>query len=225
MFFSRMTLVKDGLRGDAAADLPLHDPYETHRWLWGLFADRADRKRDFLYRIHDENTPVVHAVSARPPSTPGPVWKLETKPYAPKIAEGDRLAFDLRANPVVARAGEGRSKRHDVVMDAKRSWKAAHGEAARGVELQDLIHESASGWLARKGQQGGFLVQPSGVRVDGYRVLEFAKGDQAHPIRMGAVDYSGALEVTDAAAFSETLMSGIGPGKGFGFGLLLVRRT
>ena len=47
--------------------------------------------------------------------------RFADKPYAPRLAVGDRLAFRLRANPTIARKEEGKknSPRHDVVMDAQ----------------------------------------------------------------------------------------------------------
>ena len=45
---------------------------------------------------------------------------------------------------------------------------------------------------------------------------------RVHSISCRAVLFDGLLEVTDADAFRNTLAAGVGPGKGFGFGLLSV---
>jgi CRISPR-associated protein Cas6/Cse3/CasE subtype I-E len=42
------------------------------------------------------------------------------------------------------------------------------------------------------------------------------------PQRLGAVRFDGILQVTNAELFLQTLRAGIGPAKGFGFGLLSV---
>ena len=42
------------------------------------------------------------------------------------------------------------------------------------------------------------------------------------PLRFGAVLFNGRLEVTDAERFQQTLATGIGSGKAFGFGLLSI---
>src|SRR4051812_41514914 len=91
-------------------------PYELHQVLWKGFADlpRGTRENRFLYR-HDERDD-VHSVlvqSATPPD-----WRFiddgaegstaQVKTYDPAgIAEGTRLRFLIRANPVVRRLGYG----------------------------------------------------------------------------------------------------------------------
>ena len=83
-------------------------------------------------------------------------------------------------------------------------------------------------WLARKGEAGGFQprdvdVVDEGVVV-GYRPLDRSRpGDGlVQAVRLRAVAFSGSLVVTDAARLAETLRGGVGSGKGFGFGLLLL---
>jgi CRISP-associated protein Cas1 len=62
-------------------------------------------------------------LSSRPPVNVESLFDLDSQPFSPVLAPGDRLGFTLRANPVVARAtvpGQ-RGKRHDVVMDVLKS--------------------------------------------------------------------------------------------------------
>lgn len=127
MYFSRIRIRPD------VRDLHLlirGNGYGAHQLLWKLFPDSD--KRSFLFReeiareqipFHKgaRGEPVFYMVSAEKPVDDHPIFAVECKPYAPRLAEGERLAFRLRANPTVARKAEGRknSVRHDVVMDAQ----------------------------------------------------------------------------------------------------------
>ncbi len=105
--------------------------YGLHRLFWGLFSggQNDQQKRDFLFReeIASEQLqnpgrrkadPVYYVVSKQAPQTDNPLFNVETKRYQPKLTIGDQLSFKLRVNAVVTRD----KKRHDIVMDAQRSW-------------------------------------------------------------------------------------------------------
>jgi CRISPR system Cascade subunit CasE len=106
-------------------------PAAAHRLVWSLFADGPDRRRDFLWR--EEAAGRFMTLSNRPPVNVGGLFDLDSQPFAPILAPGDRLGFTLRANPVVARAiapGQ-RGKRHDVVMDVLRGIEPGQRTEAR----------------------------------------------------------------------------------------------
>src|SRR5262249_47532722 len=97
----------------------------AHRILWLLFQNDPNARRDFLWR--DEGRGRFLILSKRRPSDPLGVFDIETKPFDPVLTSGDRLAFALRANPVIAtkqaatpRADRARvrSRRVDVVLHA-----------------------------------------------------------------------------------------------------------
>jgi CRISPR system Cascade subunit CasE len=196
-----------------------------HRLVWELFADRPDRRRDFLYRVETgrgERTPVVYTVSARPPEGDNGLWEIATKPYRPQVAKGERLIFSLRANPVVSRRDEkGRQHRHDVVMDAK--WRLRR-EGKPIPPLAQLVREAAGRWLQERAAKAGFRVEEEHLWADGYRQHRWMRhGRQV--VSISTVDFNGILEVRDPEVFRRTLFKGIGPAKGFGNGLLMVRRV
>src|ERR1700722_12238716 len=111
-------------------------------------------------------------LSSRPPVNVENLFDLDSKPFAPVLAPGDRLGFTLRANPVVARAtapGQ-RGKRHDVVMDVLKSVEPGQRAEAR----PDAVLSAGRGWLARQGAMHGF--EPQGlIAVDGYDRLVIAR--------------------------------------------------
>jgi CRISPR system Cascade subunit CasE len=147
------------------------------------------------------------------------LWSIQSKPYAPKLAVGDRLHFKLRVNPVVTRNG----KRHDVVMDAKQrlGWKEL-----RPIErpaLNAIADDAGKAWLAKRAEKHGFALAPASFLADGYRTHQVRRRRYA-PISFSTLDFTGALTVANVEKFLSTLYEGIGPAKGFGCGLLLIKR-
>jgi CRISPR system Cascade subunit CasE len=207
----------------------------AHRLLWTLFADAPERRRDFLWR--EEGRGGIRPgrasfliLSARPPEDRHGLFTLESKPFAPALAPGDRLAFALRANPVVTRPdpGSGRPRRHDVVMD--RLHALPEGSRADSRLAATLVAGRA--WLEAQGERAGFrLVADSGpdeprprLRVDGYDQILMARGRGQRPIRFSVLDLEGEIEVEAPDLFLSALGQGFGKAKAFGCGLMLIRR-
>ncbi|MEX2445558.1 MAG: type I-E CRISPR-associated protein Cas6/Cse3/CasE [Alkalispirochaeta sp.] len=84
-------------------------------------------------------------------------------------------------------------------------------------------------WLERKGERVGFrLIEPKRTLVtEGYMRHTFQKARKrgSRPVTFSSIDFHGVLEVTERGAFSRALTDGIGSAKGFGCGLLLVKRV
>ena len=120
-----------------------HDIYDAHQAVWRLFGDGPERKRDFLFRELDALTYL--ALSAREPVDRDGIWDMAIKPYAPKLAAGDRLYVSLRANAVVKRQGtDGKQDRFDVVQDARKRYEK-RGEMP--PPRASLAQECGSKWL------------------------------------------------------------------------------
>jgi CRISPR system Cascade subunit CasE len=130
-----------------------------------------------------------------------------------------RLGFLLRANPVRTRDG----KRHDVIMEEKSRLRARSVPRAEWPREAELVQEAGAAWLAARAEKAGFRIHA--VRADGYRQHNFSKQADGHRVRFSTVDFTGLLEIIDAACFfRETLCRGIGHAKGFGCGMILIRR-
>lgn len=194
-------------------------PAAAHHLIWSLFADAPERRRDFLWR--EEAPGRFMTLSTRLPVNVGGLFDLETKPFAPVLASGERLGFTLRANPVVARAtGPGRrGKRHDVVMDALHAVARDQRAAARPA----AVLTAGRAWLARQGEAHGFQPE-SEVAVDGYESVVIPRETGA-PAKFAVLDISGVLTVEDPARFLAALAAGFGRARAFGCGLMLVRRV
>jgi len=191
------------------------DPGQAHRLLWSLFAEDGAAKRDFMFRQgggpHSPDGDFL-VVSARPPADPLGVWKIESKPYDPRFAPGDILAFKLRANPTIARKG----KRHDVVMDRKRSLGKI-----RDATNAEIWEQAGHDWLDARAPRFGFELL--GCRANGYRVHRIRRGGGEPAVSIATLDLSGRLRVVDSGKLRTALFAGVGRGKAWGCGLLLVR--
>lgn len=226
MHFSLITPTP-GHERDAAHDW-MRGAYEAHQWLWRFLPAPAGTPRSFLFRRRDtDGLPRFYVVSDRVPVAPTAYWQVSTKPYAPELNAGDRLGFDLRANPVVStRSAAGKAARHDVVMQEKTRLLKERG-LVRWADwttpdrpaLQDLVRRSAGTWLQQRSATLGVRVDDDTLRVEGY---EQHRG-KAGGLRFSTVDFSGMLEVRDPEALRRALFGGIGHAKAFGCGLLLIR--
>lgn len=223
MYFSRVTLRED----IDAAELvrwALRDRYAVHQLVWRLFDGSSGQRRDFLFRDEFGERRACYIVSARPPEDREGIWHVESKPYTPRLRAGERLGFQLRANPVrSARDDSGRVKRHDVVMDLKTRLKSG-GAEEQLPPSQELVQQAGFRWLSERAAKHGFRLEESAVRTDGYRQHRLHKGRDRAPIRLSTLDYAGVLTVTDPDSLLQALYGGIGPAKAFGCGLLMVRR-
>lgn len=216
MYFSVIDPAREHVRS-ALRDMA-HAPYGMHQWLWKFFDGDRDASRDFIFRRHDnEQLPRVYVVSARPLVAFSEDWEIRSRPYAPALREGMRLSFVLCANPVVSKRGaDGKSRRHDVVMQAKKD-----GAIADGMCGAELVESACLAWLRARATAAGFDLV--GATVGGYRQQHASKRKGEQPIQFSSVEFAGELVVTDPVAFQRTLLDGLGHAKAFGCGLMLVK--
>lgn len=228
MFFSQMKLDRKAALSGRFRDL-VTSPYQVHEMIWQLFADHAERKRDFLYRADlSGSESVIYLVSTRKPEYEGNVWEIISKTYNPVLQEGEYLSFLLRVNPVVTKTEPDPERkrirhRHDVVMDAKRRLVEANSFSP--MNMADLVQQESVRWLSQRGERMGFAVVQGRVTARGYRRMEFSQGRKKNNISISVVDLEGILKVIDPNLFLKTLGEGVGPAKGFGCGLMMVKRA
>lgn len=218
-FFSRIAL-RPQAPDSASFWRAFRDPYSIHHSVWELFTDGPDRKRDFIYHVKDDRKPpVIYAVSCRMPAGDHLLWSVDAKEYRPRLEQGLRLAFSLRANPIVTREG----RRHDVVMDAKKICRAQDEPREAEAFGDEIVQGSCLNWLEKRAESSGF--RTLAARADGYRQHSFLKRGQQHPVKFSTVDFKGILEVIEPETFRTTLFDGLGHAKGFGCGMLMVKRV
>lgn len=202
----------------------LADPYQLHSSLCRAFCPPEQQcpPGEFLWRLEPE------AESAAFPrilvqSRTIPVWSrigiegwlaesapevdLKTRLNLDSLKPGQRFRYRLRANPCVTRNGK---------------------------RLGLLRQEEQEAWLARKGEQHGFVLpqltsfdleESSQIRFD-VRVSQVqmlgGKQHSGNGIRVYSVLYDGLLSVTEPDKFKDALQTGIGHGKVTGLGMLSV---
>lgn len=232
MYFSVIIPVENLWR-EAAYELakPLtQSSYSEHQWLWQFFPSSQVQPRDFIFRRHVlKKIPRFYVVSQRPPTAFSEAWQVQSKSYDPQLLVGQRLSFQLCANPVVTKKNvAGKLQRHDVVMQAKKQLLAgcALNTDAKWKEwsdddkpfLYDLVQRSCIDWLIARASGNGFTVVTASV--DAYQQHRAGKRN----IRFSTVDFSGELLITNPELFRQVLYSGLGHAKAFGCGLLLVKK-
>lgn len=228
--------------------------YSLHKIIWRFFADSPDRKRDYLFRHEAENgLPMFYAVSERKPIDRDGLWEISTKSYEPKLYENECLEFKLRANPVqlakknrspdeIEKWRDSRHKRnlkekkvtkkrvrHDVVMAEKVRIGYKDLPVNQRPHMATLIQNAGLSWLREKSADKGFLIKDiedeQGARADGYCQQRFYKEKGSKKVEFSTLEFNGFLTVTDPEVFiQKCLFKGIGPAKGFGCGLMMVKR-
>ena len=217
MYLSRLLL--NTRNRDARRDLA--SPYDLHRTLARVFpGPRADAEG-----ANEGRTPNHGLLFRAEPDAPGgpavlvqslaePDWRSlpdgyarqtdGPKPFEPRLCEGQRLRFRLVANPTVKKQVEGRKNGARVPLVHDRA-PAGHPEVEAGY----------LDWLERKAEAGGFAVAHV---VDAPFQTTGGRGKRG--LTLFGVRFDGALTVTSPDRLLHAVRSGIGPAKGFGFGLL-----
>ncbi len=225
MYLSKITL-RRGIDINVLSRIVQGDNYTAHQNIWSLFKGRPDDKRDFIFRRDDEGAwPRFYIVSSVEPVDSSGSWGIDSKLYAPKLYAGQRLSFTLRANPVRKRKAEnGKGKRHDVVMEVKTELGKSGKPRKEWPAVANIAQDKGIEWLNARAGKHGFSINDNEVRVDGYRQHSSFKGKGKSAIRFSTLDFTGLLEVTDQGKFLKSLFEGIGPAKGFGCGMMMVRK-
>lgn len=185
---------------------------------------QVHRSRDaaagFLFRLDalPAMSPSRHVIAVQSATVPD--WDyafhnapefLAAKPkvvvFDPAFRTGDKFQFRLRANP---------TKR------LRETSKLASGEAIDPKWAEKRVglfrEDEQQRWLEGKAGKGGF-------RLLGLRLIPEGNAratKEGRELTFVAVLFEGQLEVTDAKAFLDTWVSGVGSGKGMGFGMLSV---
>ncbi len=170
--------------------------YEMHRTLSSGFPVRETGRLLFRRQSND-------SVLLLSPSSPDferalreeRVLTIETKPFRASARNGEAFRFLLRANPT----------------------KKIEGDRVPFVRTDEQLD-----WLRRKGDQHGFSLTEAVVAESG--IMTARKPGAGRPLTHYSVDFHGRLRVMEESRFCEALEAGIGPAKGFGFGMLCISR-
>lgn len=184
----------------------LGDCQAMHRLITGLFgASRQDA--GILYRsnvVRDQLILYIYASQPVSSETQGQyaVTQRDISSLLEQLTEGCVRSFDLIASPSkkVMVAGQKNSQRRILREPAERQQ-----------------------WLERKAEQNGFRIL-SCTELEQIHTAGKHSADNGGTMYHDAYHYQGVLQITDAAAFRNALQGGIGSGKAYGFGMMMVKR-
>lgn len=182
--------------------------YDLHKALWTCFPGLpAGTVRPFLFRTAElaAGTRILMLSKERPIPLDFAEWD-GTKAFQAEFAAGSLFLFRLRANPVKRATSDRRLR---AITD-RRAPDSGGQSPLRA-------------WLEGKARLHGFELK-SVPEFSACHLAEFDKKAGAGTIRLNVVDIGGALQVTDADRFADAFRNGIGHGRAFGCGMLLLRR-
>lgn len=185
------------------ARFDLSDRYELHRTLLRAFPHEMPDTERVLYRVEEQYKLPVTPVLVQ--SVDQPDWRL-----AERLNRPNYLERKPNTRPIAPRVQVNERLRFRLQANptVKRDGKR------HAIYAEDDLRA----WLERKGEAHGFRVEPDHVQV----VKLGKKFGKKRQQVWHAVQFDGALTVTDAYAFTQALIRGIGSGKAFGFGLLSI---
>jgi CRISPR system Cascade subunit CasE len=171
------------------------DPYEWHRMLWHAFPGKREKERHFIFRVDPERRSIL-MLSQSPPVQP----------------ENGVLCF-IRSKSFEPKIAPG-----DILRASLRASPSKRDSASRR-RLGLLAHDEQLAWLHRK--MIGARVLKAETR--GPEPLYFRKNRNVGILFICQFEF--LIEVLDPGLLMEAMRRGIGPGKVFGCGLLLLQRA
>jgi CRISPR system Cascade subunit CasE len=149
-------------------------------------------------------------------------WRVDqvrSRPMPEHWPEGTIVGFDLRACPVVRPREDERSTERDAFLIAVARTPGIDRASAYRSWLEDQIVRRGGAALETC-QMFAFQLRDMVRRTQ----REEGEGRRARRLVRPDVVLSGTLRITDGPAFTELLRVGVGRHRGFGFGMLKLRR-
>lgn len=200
----------------------LADVYEMHRTVCAAFPSEIFKKNEpskVLFRVD------VHPRSDIPTllvqSQVEPDWSFLLKTDKNYLLSGDDLPLDVE-NPAVKwvelalKPGQMLSFRLRANPTVKKDREGQEQGRRVGLVSQD----DQLAWLQRKINAAGGMLLSANVSNDGHARGKLFRDDEKHKLSFIAMQFDGVLQVKDPDLLVKTIGTGLGSGKGLGFGLL-----
>lgn len=188
----------------------LSNAYDMHRsilsWFDDISSDTPRKDLGVVYRLVASSKAInLYVLSSN----------------EPKIDKIHESGFDFIDKKDISHVSEnlinGRQYAFDLLACSTKKEKS-EGKNSKRVFLK--TREERLEWLRRKGEQNGFrLVSVEEKGQEKFRINK--KSISTDEIHTG-VRFCGELEVIDETLFKNAFENGIGPGKSFGFGMLML---
>ena len=118
------------------------------------------------------------------------------------VEEGQKLGFQLQTMPFKKVVSEGKKNSRRKAL---------------------LTTEERLSWLNRKAEQAGFLIL-NVTENQGEIIHARHSEEKGGELTMKSWCYIGQLQITNKDSFCRSLCNGIGPGKAYGLGMLIISR-
>ena len=218
MFLSRLVLNPR----NPAVRRDLGSPGELHRTVLRAFGQvdgPARKEHGVLFRVDElQDGAVLYAYVQ---SRQEPDWTFLPQGYLAPAPWGEDNPGVKALEPRWQALETGQRLRFRLLANATRRISREGGGSTR-VPLRRP--EALSAWIARKAEQGGFVIAEQELAVDP-RPAHKGRHSSGGSVTIEPTLFEGLLQVTDGEQFRHTLQVGIGPAKAYGCGLLSIART
>lgn len=222
MFLSKVTLQRTAQATGELAKLMSNGAYSAHQLLWSLFRDKEEREFIFREEVGLGGRPDFFVLSTSMPTADNTVLRVQTKQFQPQLVSGQRLGFKLRVNPTVCITDSGgKSRRHDVLMHAKKQMAA--GATQSSTDLAMVMQQAAHAWIADEQRLKNWGVQLDALPEMVSYTQHKSKKITGQQVQFSSVDFQGVLTINEPKAFLAQYIKGFGRAKALGCGLMLVR--
>jgi len=175
----------------------LQNIYNVHKALWEAFSDTAARNHIYTFKTDH----ILMLSQEKPKPVAWGNWI--TKEIPDSFLNSTLYYFEITFNPVFRK----------VQFDE-------HGNRKKNGKKIPIKNISAlTAWIKSKGHQGGFSFDD--IHISNLDCVLFQKKE--HSTNLYRVVVTGSLRVTDKEQFTKSFISGIGPSRAFGFGMLLLK--
>ncbi|WP_309031589.1 type I-E CRISPR-associated protein Cas6/Cse3/CasE [Streptomyces alfalfae] len=209
----------------------------TERVLWRL--DNNTPHRADLLILTQSRPSWAHLVddAGWPGADDGAPLIADYTPLLERITRGREFGFRLTANPARSITQPSRPSEQQAVRMKK---AAENGRKVRGSRVAHRTAAQQLQWLLDRSERHGFTIPDAtatppapGLQTEEQNlaagpaaaivsrdILRFRKHPDGPRVTLSTATFEGHLRVTDPDTLRTTLLTGIGPAKGYGQGLL-----
>ncbi|MFF7859200.1 type I-E CRISPR-associated protein Cas6/Cse3/CasE [Streptomyces sp. NPDC007904] len=209
----------------------------TERVLWRLDSNTPHRAEILV--LTDSRPSWAHLVDEAgwPGADGGDPLIADYTPLLNRLARGREFGFRLTVNPV---QNLPRPSKPSEQQAARLKEGADNGSRHRGFRVAHRTAAQQIEWLLKRSERHGFNIPDAtttppapGLQTAGQElsagpavtivsrdILRFRKHPDGPRVTLSTATFEGRLRVTDPDTLRASLLSGIGPAKGYGQGLL-----
>lgn len=203
MYLTKLDLERSNRR----IQVSLADCQQLHRLVMGLF--ETDRKSSrVLYRLRMQDRELALYLYSDCPINQA------------RLLPGMRFSGERELSSWLAHMDAGQIRGFDLLAAPTKKVAAETGRNSRRQTLR--TQEERLAWLFRKGEQNGFQMI-SCQELECHQQRGYHKEASIGRMYITGYHYQGVLRIIDPERFRRAVQEGIGAGKAYGLGMLLLR--